>query len=143
MPIIPREPDDSASDNKAPYRRSLVNRSHQILKMGYDLLDPAPLAVSEEEVITGRLTKAMQDALEGLEAPLWAKNFSAFEEERVNDGEREGKYRLRIDIVVIEHRRGPRPRFRFRSEAAARLRFPPGVPRARRARVLSRRTLCG
>jgi len=32
--------------------------------MGYDLLDPASLAASEEEAITGRLTKAMQDALD-------------------------------------------------------------------------------
>jgi len=84
--------------------------------MGYDLLDPASLAASEEEAITGRLTKAMQDALENLEAPLWAKNFWAVEETRVNDSEREGKRRLRIDIEVIEHRRGPRPRFRFEAK---------------------------
>ncbi len=116
MPITPQEPDDSASDNKAHYRTSLVNRSHQVLKMGYDLLDPASLAASEEEAITGRLTKAMQDALENLEAPLWAKNFWAVEETRVNDSEREGKRRLRIDIEVIEHRRGPRPRFRFEAK---------------------------
>ena len=75
MPITPKEPDDSPSDNKAPYRTSLVNRSHQILKMGYDLLDAASLSASEEEAMTGRLTKAMQEALEGLEAPLWSKNF--------------------------------------------------------------------
>ncbi len=116
MPITPQETDNSASDNKVPYRTSLVNRSHQILKMGYDLLDPAPLAASEEEVITGRLTKAMQDALEDLQAPLWVKNFWAVEETRINDGEREGKHRRRIDIEVIEHRRGPRPRFRFEAK---------------------------
>jgi len=116
MPITPQEPDDSASDNRVPYRTSLVNRSHQVVKMGYDLLDPASLAASEEEVITGRLTKAMQDALEDLEAPLWAKNVWAVEETRVNDGEREGKHRRRIDIEVIEQRRGPRPRFRFEAK---------------------------
>jgi hypothetical protein len=94
----------------------LVNRSHQILKLGYDLLDPSSLATSEEEVITGRLTKAMQDSLEDLEAPLWMKHFWAVEETRVNDGEREGKHRRRIDIEVIEQRRGPRPRFRFEAK---------------------------
>lgn len=121
MPITPKEPHDSASNNKAPYRTSLVNRSHQILKLGYDLLDPASLRASEEEAITGRLTKAMQNALEDLDAPLWAKNFWAAEETRVNESDREGKRRLRIDIEVIEHRRGPRPRFRFE---AKRLRDP-------------------
>lgn len=121
MPITPKEPHDFASNNKAPYRTSLVNRSHQILKLGYDLLDPALLGASEEEAITGRLTKAMQDALEDLDAPPWAKNFWAAEETRVNESDREGKHRLRIDIEVIEHRRGPRPRFRFE---AKRLRDP-------------------
>jgi hypothetical protein len=116
MPIIPKEPDDSASENKAPYRASLVNRSHQILKMGYDRLDSGSLVASEEEVITGRLTQAMQDSLEDMKAPLWTKNFSAHEEKRVNDGERDGKRRLRIDIEVIEHLRGPRPRFRFEAK---------------------------
>ena len=58
----------------------------------------------------------MQDALEDLEAPVWTKNFWAVEETRVNDGEREGKYRRRIDIEIIEHRRGPRPRFRFEAK---------------------------
>jgi hypothetical protein len=116
MPITPQEPDDFGSDNRVSYRTSLVNRSHHVLKMGYDLVDPVSLAASEEEVITGRLTKAMQDALEDLEAPLWAKNFSAVEETRVNDSEREGKRRLRIDIEVIEHKRGPRPRFRFEAK---------------------------
>ncbi len=121
MPITPKEPHDFASNNKAPYRTSLVNRSHQILKLGYDLLDPALLGASEEEAITGRLTKAMQDALEDLDAPPWAKNFWAAEETRVNESDREGKHRRRIDIEVIEHRRGPRPRFRFE---AKRLRDP-------------------
>jgi hypothetical protein len=116
MPITPKEPDDVTSGNKTPYRTSLVNRSHQILKMGYDRLDSASLAESEEEVITGRLTKAMHDALEDWQAPRWMKHFSAAEEIPVNDGEREGKRRLRIDIEVIEHLRGPRPRFRFEAK---------------------------
>ncbi len=116
MPITPQEPDDATPVNKVFYRISLVNRSHQILKMGYDLIDSASLAVSEEEAITGRLTKAMQDALQDWQAPRWTKNFWANEEIRVNDGEREGKYRRRIDIEVIELIRGPRPRFRFEAK---------------------------
>lgn len=116
MPITPDDPGGSASDNKARYRESLVNRSHQILKMGYDLLDPGTLAASEEDVVTGRLTKAMQDSLEDWQAPTWTKNFSIQEETPVNDGEREGKRRFRVDIEIVRHDRGSRPRFRFEAK---------------------------
>ena len=116
MPITPEEPSDTASGNKAPYRTSLVRRSHEILKMGYDLIDPPSLADCDEETITGRLTKAMQDALEDLDAPSWTKSFSAEEERPVNDSDREGKHRLRIDIEVIKHTSGPCPRFRFEAK---------------------------
>ena len=59
----------------------------------------------------------MQDSLEDLQSPRWAKNFSIIEEERVHDDKRFGKRRLRIDIAVISHQqRGPRPRFRFEAK---------------------------
>ena len=116
MPITPQKPGDSGSDNIAYYRTSLVNRSHQILKRGYDLLDRTTLAALDEEAITGRLTNAMQDAVQDLAAPRWMKNFWPVEETRVNDGDREGKHRYRIDIEVVEQRRGPRPRFRFEAK---------------------------
>jgi hypothetical protein len=116
MPIIPPDSDAVESDNTVPYRTSFVNHSHQVLKMGYDRLDVASLAHSEEETITGRLTKAMQEALEDLDAPLWAANFWAVEEVRVNDGDREGKRRLRIDIEIMHLVRGTKPRFRFEAK---------------------------
>lgn len=116
MPITPQGPVGAQSGNNPLYRTSLVHRSHQILKMGYDLLDYATFAGSEEEVITGRLTKAMQDALQDVTAPKWSKNFWPVEEVRVNDGDREGKRRLRIDIEVVQHQHGPRPRFRFEAK---------------------------
>jgi hypothetical protein len=116
MPIIPQDSDTVESDNSVPYRTSFVNHSHQVLKMGYDRVDLASLATSEEETITGRLTKAMQDALEDSNAPAWATNFWAVEEVRVNDGDREGKRRLRIDIEMLHLVRGKKPRFRFEAK---------------------------
>jgi hypothetical protein len=116
MPITPSDADGGRSANRTDYRRSFVNRSHAILKNGYDRLDSASFAGSEEEDITGELSRAMQGSLEDLQAPLWAKNFSVIEEERVHDDKRLGKRRLRIDIAVIHHQRGPRPRFRFEAK---------------------------
>ena len=117
MPIIPQGPESrTPSGNRSPYRKSLINRSHQILKMGYDGLDHSSFANCEEEEITGRLSQAMQDSLEKVNAPLWSKNFSVHEEVPVNDDEREGKRRLRIDIEVMQHQYGPRPRFRFEAK---------------------------
>jgi hypothetical protein len=116
MAIIPHGPGNASSGNKVAYRASLVNRSHQILKMGYDRLVGSKHSGSEEEVITGILTEAMQKALEDVGAPRWAKNFWVDEEIRVNDETRDGKRRLRIDIQVIQHQHGPRPLFRFEAK---------------------------
>ena len=75
MPIIRREVADTVSENSPVYRTSLVSRSHQILKMGYDRMNPRQFSRHEEEDITGELTRSMQEALEDRTAPRWAKNF--------------------------------------------------------------------
>ncbi len=105
-----------SSSNKRLYERSLVFRSVQIVEMGFARLKAAEFETSEEEVITGALVHEMQSALESRDAPGWTKNFSAHEEVRVHDGGRTGKRRLRIDIEVLQHRHGPRPRFRFEAK---------------------------
>jgi len=116
MPIARNGERKSGSDNKPVYRTSFVSRSHRVLKMGYDHLDAASLASSEEEDITGELTRAMQEAVEDREAPGWAKNFWPSEEVRVQEDGRRGKRRRRIDIEIVQHQAGPRPRFRFEAK---------------------------
>ncbi len=107
---------DGTSGNKAIYRASFVRHSHQILKMGYELLDPASYAGHEEEDITGELVRSMQDALQNCHAPQWAKNFWTVEETRVHDPTRLGKRRRRIDIEILRSQQGPRPRLRLEAK---------------------------
>lgn len=84
--------------------------------MSYDRLQAGNFAGAEEEEITGELQRSMQSALEAPGAPPWAKNFSAHEEVRVHDPAKKGKRRRRIDIEIMHHRLGPRPRFRFEAK---------------------------
>ncbi|MCE9526864.1 MAG: hypothetical protein K8R36_12505 [Planctomycetales bacterium] len=116
MPIARKQTVDTGSGNKPIYRTSFVRHSHEILKMGYDLLDSPTYSGHEEEDITGELVRSMRVALQSRKAPKWAKNFWAFEETRVNDPTRLGKRRLRIDIEILKSQEGPRPLFRFEAK---------------------------
>ena len=116
MSITRRQAAGVESQNKPIYRSSFVQRAHCVLQMGYDLLDAAAFCNSQEEDITGELTRSMQTAVEGRDAPRWAKNFWASEEVRVADDSRLGKRRKRIDIEIIQHQAGPRPRFRIEAK---------------------------
>ena len=52
---------DTKSGNKPIYRTSFVRHSHELLKMGYDLLASPKYAASEEEVITGELVRSRDE----------------------------------------------------------------------------------
>lgn len=116
MPIARETTSDTRSENRPVYQKSFVRRSHEILKMGYDLLDPTKFTASEEEDIMGELVRSMQNALQAPHAPRWAKNFWAVEETRVHDPARLGKHRHRIDIEILKSQQGPRPHLRFEAK---------------------------
>jgi hypothetical protein len=116
MPLARETTVDTTSGNKPIYRTSFVRRSHEVLKMGYDRLDPPTHAGHKEEDITGELVRSMQDALQDRSAPRWARNFWTVEETRVHDPSRLGKRRRRIDIEILKSQQGPRPRFRFEAK---------------------------
>lgn len=84
--------------------------------MGYDRMESSKFASSEEEDITGQLTNSMQEALQSDSAPRWCSNFWANDEVRVNDSSRLGKSRLRLDIEIVQHQRGRRPKLRFEAK---------------------------
>jgi hypothetical protein len=93
-----------------------VIRVHQLLKLGYDSLNPAEFAAAREETITGGLTAAMKTVLRSRTAPDWTADLTVGEEVYVEDGIRRGKRRLRIDIEFEQVRRGPRPIFQFEAK---------------------------
>lgn len=98
------------------YLPSFVIHAHQLLKLGYDSLNPAEFAAAREETITGCLTAAMQSALRRRAAPDWTADLTVHDEVHIEDGIRRGKRRLRIDIEFEQVRRGPRPTFQFEAK---------------------------
>ena len=116
MGLQRRERVESESGNKPDYEQSFVRRSHCILSMGYARLDAPSLANHEEEEIAGELTRAMQEAVQDIAAPRWAKHFWPAEETRVHESGRLGKHRRRIDIEILQHGIAPRRRLRFEAK---------------------------
>jgi len=98
------------------YLPSFVSHAHQLLKLGYDGLNPAEFATEREETITGSLTAAMKSVLRSRTAPEWTADLTVQDEVHVEDGIRRGKRRLRIDIEFEQVRRGPRPIFQFEAK---------------------------
>ena len=98
------------------YLPSFVIHAHQLLKLGYDKLNPAEFAAAREETITGSLTAAMKSVLRSRTAPEWTADLTVHDEVHVEDGIRRGKRRLRIDIEFEQVRRGPRPIFQFEAK---------------------------
>jgi len=108
------------SANSSYFFTSFVHKAHEVLKLGYDRLDSTSFSSSDEEHITGELTKEMQAALEDPRAPRWCRYFWANEETRVNIGKRYGKNRQRIDIEITKHQKGKRPKLRFEAKRLSR-----------------------
>lgn len=110
----PRRP--GRHPQRGQYLPSFVLHAHQLLKLGYDSLNPAEFAAAREETITGCLTAAMKSVLRSRLAPDWTADLTVHDEVYVEDGVRRGKRRLRIDIEFEQVRRGPRPTFQFEAK---------------------------
>jgi hypothetical protein len=92
-----------------------VSRIHQLIEMGYRRMNAKQLASQDEPVITGELAQAMNAAIDDDSSPKWTRSFQVQDEQPVNDGQRKGKHRKRIDIGVRSS--FPRPRNHFSFEA--------------------------
>lgn len=116
MAISSRRSASGNPENRRFYATSFIRKSHGILKAGYDRMNPFAYASSDEEVITGDLTKAMQDELQEVNAPSWYKHFWATEEVHVHHATLKGKNRKRLDIEIIKSQTGKRPILRFEAK---------------------------
>lgn len=98
------------------YRHALRTHALILVALGYTRMTPARFVDSEEDAITGELTKEMKVALEDEAAPDWMQNYSVQEQVRSNAPGKEGKGRPIVDIEFERHKRGRRPRFRFEAK---------------------------
>ncbi len=104
------------------YRRHFLGRVHALVGQGFQEISQLDLRSRAEPAITGLLTQAIEEFLDDPKAPDWADRFSIQDERHVNDPDREGKSRLRVDIELMSAGSRPRPRFQIE---AKRLRNPP------------------
>lgn len=95
---------------------TFVRRSHQVVRMGYDLLSPHDLKTLEETEITGRLVDAIEEALDGDNVPRWSKHFWPGDDAPVTVGSKTGKNRPRVDITVVSRANRPTRKFRFEAK---------------------------
>lgn len=116
MAISSRHSPSGKPENRRFYATSFIRKSHRILKAGYDRMNPSAYASSDEEDITGDLTKEMQDELQEANAPSWCKHFWATEEVHAHHATLKGKNRKRFDIEIIKSQTGKRPKLRFEAK---------------------------
>jgi hypothetical protein len=102
------------------YNRALRTHALILVALGYLRMTPKRFATSEEDDITGELTKEMKAVLEDDEAADWMQNYSVQEQVRSNTSGKEGKARPIVDIEFERHKRGRRPRFRFEAKRLGR-----------------------
>lgn len=105
----------SSSSNSAYLRRVFVRHVHQLVQLGYDRLTPSVYERAEEPSITGDLVEAIDNVLSERGEP-WMTKFSVHDDPPVNDGQRKGKRRKRVDLRIDSGAFRPRARFRFESK---------------------------
>ena len=105
-------------DMRVVYATQMRTHVHELIAMGYNLMDNTPsFANSEEPAITGELIRSMKELLESENAPKWAIYYSISDDPPMNVNGKYGKDRPRVDLEFERTGiRGSRPRFRFEAK---------------------------
>lgn len=111
----PRITTSGTSANSAELRDVFVRRVHQLVRLGYERLNPADHAKAQEPAITGDLHVEIERVLDH---PIedWMRLYSVHDDPAENDGRRKGKRRKRIDLRIDSAFSSPRCRFRFEAK---------------------------
>jgi len=103
------------------YRQRFLKDIHHLIGQGFQAISDSDLSEKEEPQLTGLLTTAIEAFLSDPRSPDWVDRYHIQDERHLNDSEREGKQRLRVDFEFSSSRHRPRPRFQIE---AKRLRDP-------------------
>ena len=82
---------------------------------------------TEEEDITGELTKYTNEYIDSFSSPDWTKFYDVCEEFPEHNQVKKGKHRKRIDIVCTLTGRKPRSRIRFEAKRLKNKSHPVGI----------------
>ncbi len=111
-----RGPATGRSANAQDYRRSLIERSLQLIQMGYERLNPAEGRRLAEPEITGILVAAIREVFDDPGTAEWVGFFHVHDDPPVDDGRRKGKHRFRLDIKIVSAKQRPRQVFSFEAK---------------------------
>jgi hypothetical protein len=103
------------SGNRDAYRDTFLIDAHRLLVLGYARMRPEERQMTEEEIITEDLVKAINELIEGSEGKRWMQRYIAADNHPVGSPNRKGKRRPRVDIEIVQLQ-GRRPRFHFESK---------------------------
>lgn len=108
----------AASSNSAEFRGMFVGCVHQLVRLGYDRLDPATYSNTHETVITGQLIQAMEEVCDDPPEHIksWIGFYNPTEETPIHATHRRGSNRQRLDIRVTSSHTLPRSRFCFEAK---------------------------
>ncbi len=104
------------SANAPDYRRSLIERAHQLIAIGYERLNPAESRTAAEPEITGILVAAIREVFDDPASAEWVDHFDVHDDPPVDDGLRRGKHRSRLDIKFVSAKHRPRQAFSFEAK---------------------------
>jgi hypothetical protein len=108
------------AQDSAEYRDAFRREVFLLLAMGYDHLISAQYRTWEEPDITGELVRAVRQVAEDPASPRWTMRYAIYDDPPLNDGERFGKRRKRIDIQFELTDVRPRPRYYFEAKRLSR-----------------------
>ncbi len=108
----------AASLNAADFHGAFVGQVHQLIRLGYDRLDPTKHSTSTETTITGHLLQAMEHVCDDPPEAIkpWIGFYHPAEETPVHAAGRTGSDRQRLDIRITSSRTLPRSRFCFEAK---------------------------
>ena len=98
------------------YRRRFLSHVHHLIGQGFRDLSRGELKAQDETIITGLLTSSIEDYLDSPRSPRWAERYFIQDERHLNDSERKGKRRLRVDFELTSSHHRPRPRFQIEAK---------------------------
>ncbi|MCD6185130.1 MAG: hypothetical protein J7K84_04970 [Deltaproteobacteria bacterium] len=106
----------SASDDRHEYRSVFRKQVFELLRRGYERLDPPDFQDSEEEDITGELIREIRNVIEDRLGPSWAQHYAIHDDPKINTPGRLGKRRLRLDIEFERTCADKHPRYPFEAK---------------------------
>jgi hypothetical protein len=108
------------AQDSAEYWDAFRREVFQLLAMGYEHVISAQYRTWEEPDITGELVKAVRHVAEDPASPRWTMPYAIHDDPPLNDGERFGKRRKRIDIQFELTDVRPHPRYYFEAKRLSR-----------------------